>query len=145
MTGVHHGYRRIVLVSGSHAQPLAEAFRFVLDAFTPVAESWLSWIDPGGFIVPHRDAGPWHERWQVPIRAAGRFHEDRTHIPADGEAFPVRHWEPHAVVNDTERPRIHLVIDRDVWLTHSAEPFALFPIPPDIAALVERTLHGPTA
>lgn len=125
-TRVHHGYRRVVLVEAGRRRPEAEPFGFVLDALAPVHGAWLSWIDPGGFIRPHRDAGPWRERWQVPIQAAGDFHAVDTFTPADGVAFQVTHWERHSVTNDTDRPRIHLVVDRDVLLDRPPLPFTLF-------------------
>lgn len=114
-TGVHHGYRRVVLAH-------LEAFRFVLDRFEPVADAWLSRIDPGGFIVPHRDAGPYRERWQIPIATAGTLNG----IPAeDGVPFQVWHWLPHWVENPSDRPRIHLVIDRAVIVNPATDPFTV--------------------
>lgn len=136
VTRVHHGYRRLVLVQAGRPRPEATPWRFVLDELAPVHEAWLSWIDPGGFIVPHRDAGPWRERWQVPIVAAGDWHADETTTPVDGEAFTVTHWQPHAVSNRTGHARIHLVVDRDVWLDVPVAPFAVFDVPPDMADLV---------
>lgn len=139
-TRVHHGYRRVTLVDAGRRWAEAEPFDLVLQALAPVHGAWLSWIDPGGFIVPHRDAGPWRERWQVPIAAAGRFHHDTdTFAPADGVAFAVQHWRPHAVVNDTDRPRIHVVVDRDVWLPLDPLPFAVFPVPDHMTDLVARS------
>ena len=119
VTAVHHGYRRVTL------DHLREPFAFVLAAFAPVHDAWLSWIDPGGFIVPHRDAAPWRERWQVPIATAGTFTQGGTFAPVDGVPFAVRHWEWHSVNNLSDRPRIHLVIDRDVLLDLPPLPFAL--------------------
>lgn len=139
-TRVHHGYRRIVLVDAGHLRPEAEPWRFVLDGLTPVHTAWLSWIAPGGFIVPHRDAGPWRERWQVPVQAAGSWHDDEVTVPVDGRAFRVEHWQRHAVTNRSDRPRIHLVLDRDVWLTEPAAPFQLFPVPDDMADLVSAAI-----
>jgi hypothetical protein len=133
---VHHGYRRIVLVEAGHLRPEAAPWRFVLDELAPAHTAWLSWIEPGGFIVPHRDAGPWRERWQVPIQAAGDFHAGETFTPADGGAFRVTHWREHAVTNRTGRPRIHLVVDRDVWLDEPALPFEVFAVPESMADLV---------
>lgn len=141
-TGVHHGYRRVVLVGAGRLQPQAEPFGFVLDEFAPVLEAWLSWIDPGGFIAPHRDAGPWRDRWQVPICAAGEFHMGQTFTAVNGHAFQVTHWEPHAVVNRTGHPRIHLVVDRAVWLEHPAQPFATYPIPESMTDLVDVATGG---
>jgi hypothetical protein len=137
VTGVHHGYRQVTIVSAGRPQALAGPWRFVLDELAPVRTAWLSWIDPGGFIRPHRDAGPWHERWQVPINAAGAFHAGDVTHPVDGRAFQVEHWAPHAVTNRADRPRIHLVLDRDVLVDRPAEPFALYPLPGDMADLVE--------
>lgn len=111
-TGVHEGYRRIQLITGGFVQsPYAELFEFVTREFEPIDKVWLSYIDPGGFIIPHIDAGPWRERWHVPIQAAGLFNEQR---PEDAVPFQVQHWAKHWVTNDTDHPRIHLVIDRDV-------------------------------
>ena len=141
-TRVHHGYRRCSLVNAGRWLPEADAFWFVLHALHPVRESWLSWIGPGGFIVPHRDAGPWLERWQVPIMAAGEWHGDVVSVPVDGRAFRVEHWLPHAVANDSDRPRVHMVVDRDVKLNLPALPFELFPVPDSMAGLVDRSLHG---
>ncbi|PVB26335.1 aspartyl beta-hydroxylase, partial [Mycobacteroides abscessus] len=49
------------------------------------------------------------------------------------------HWEPHAVVNRADIPRIHLVIDRDIHVDRPALPFETFPIPADMADLIERS------
>lgn len=120
-TGVHHGYRRAAL------DEIREPFAWVLNEFHPVCNAWLSWIDPGGYIVSHRDGAPWYERWQVPIEVAGSLaHEGAAHPAHPGVPFPVRHWLPHSVTNPTDRPRIHLVIDRDVVLDLPPLPFAVF-------------------
>lgn len=140
-TQVHHGYRRVVLVSARQPWKYSEHFKFVLDQYTPIHEAWLSWLDPGGFIAPHRDAGPWRERWQVPICAAGEWHGADTFAPVSGKAFPVEHWAKHAVANRSDHPRIHLVIDRDVWLDKPAEPFAVYPVPDDMTDMVLRSLQ----
>lgn len=108
-------------------RPPAAIWRFVLDDFAPVRDAWLSCLDPGGFIRPHRDAGPYYERWQVPIQSAGWLaHDDdnQRHAPA-GEAFRVKHWRPHSVCNDYDHPRIHLVLDRDVIVLADTAPFEL--------------------
>jgi hypothetical protein len=115
-TGAHHGYRRVVL---AHLGP----FRFVLDEYTPVHDAWLSWIDPGGYIVRHRDAGPYFERWQLPFTSAGSLNGVR---PVPGVAFRVHQFDWHEVRNDGPGPRVSLVIDRDVPLPVASQPFALF-------------------
>lgn len=133
-TRVHHGYRRVVLVSAGRRQPGAKPFAQVLDEFEPVREAWLSWLDPGGFIIPHRDGAPWFERWQVPIQASGWFDDRR---PVDGEPFQVKHWLRHSVWNDGDRPRIHIVIDRDVPIDLPPAPFETFLVPPQFVHLIE--------
>jgi len=137
-TGVHHGYRRVVLVSAGHWHPHADLFGFVWDAMNQVRDVTLSMLEPGGFIAPHRDAAPWFERWQVPIVTSGDWHGQDVHAEV-GVAFPVKHWEPHAVTNRGRSPRIHLVIDRDVAIRRDPLPFETFPIPDDMAGLVDRS------
>lgn len=124
--GVHEGYRSLSLVGGGKRSPQAELFGFVLDEFEPVHTAWLSWIDPGGYIKPHTDAGPWRERWQIPIHAAGWFDQNGERFQAvDGKPFQVCHWEPHSLGNDTNHPRIHLVLDRDILIDRPSTPFTL--------------------
>ena len=135
-TGVHHGYRRVVLVSASHWNTYADLFGFVWDAMNPVRDVTLSRLEPGGFIAPHRDAGPWFQRWQVPIVTSCDWH-GQSQEP--GVAFPVEHWKPHAVTNRGPGPRIHLVIDRDIAIPRDPLPFETFPIPDDMADLVDRS------
>jgi hypothetical protein len=143
-TGVHHGYRRVVLVDHGAPRGAAALFRFVLDRFDPVHDAWLSWIDPGGFIVPHRDGGPYLERWQVPVSTAGWFQQlfDMTEA-ADGTPFPVCHWTRHAVGNPTDRARVHVVIDRKVRLDRESLPFKTFPVPEELEALVAASHANP--
>lgn len=138
-TGVHHGYRRVVLVSAGHHKRYADLFGFVWEALHPVRDVTLSRLESGGFIAPHRDAAPWFERWQVPIISSGQWHGDGAHQPAVGVAFPVAHWEPHAVTNRGPGPRIHLVIDRDIPIRRPVLPFEMFPVPADMADLVDRS------
>lgn len=120
-TGVHHGYRR--------ALNLAGLFEWVLEGFAPVVWAQVAVVDPGGFIAPHVDAGPYMERWHVPIVAAGVFQQgDDTFEPVAGVPFRVRHWERHAVWNPTDTGRVHLMIDRNVVAAPKAT-FELFPVP----------------
>lgn len=139
--GVHHGYQRIVLIQATRWWPTADPFRFALEQYSPIREAFISRLLPGGFIIPHRDAAPWYERWQIPIHAAGRFDDMR---PTDGVPFRVTHWQPHFVANDTDRPRVHLVIDRDIELDLPPEPFQTFPVPDELADMVSRAMKEPT-
>jgi len=133
-TGVHHGYLRVPLVTAGKLQPHGELFQFVWDVMDPVRDVTLSRLESGGFITPHRDAGPWLERWQIPIQPSG---DGLT--GAAGAAFPVAPGEPHHVTNRGPGPRIHLVVDRDIYVNRDPLPFATFPIPADMADLIERS------
>lgn len=116
-TGAHHGYRRVVLAE-------LAPFRFVLDEFDPIHDAWLSSIEPGGYIVAHRDKGPHRERWQVPVSTAGWMEQNGMRSAAvDGVPFRVEQWLTHAVGNPTTRPRIHLVIDRAPIANPDPSPF----------------------
>jgi Aspartyl/Asparaginyl beta-hydroxylase len=132
-TGVHHRYRRISLANGGRLMAAAAPFGWILDDYAPVRAAWLSMLEPGGFIIPHRDGGPYYERWHVPIRAAGWFDDTE---PQDGVPFRVEHWTVHSLWNDSDRPRVHLVIDRDIPVPQPSASFTVYPIPPDRAELV---------
>jgi hypothetical protein len=112
----------VSLVTGGKVKAPAAPFRFVLEAFAPVWNAWLSRIEPGGLIHPHIDAGPYRERWQVPIQPAGVMNGVEA---VSGVPFPVKHWEPHSVENTGDRPRIHLVIDRAVMVDAPSAPYQL--------------------
>lgn len=97
------------------AQRVEKAFGWVLDDFTPVHTARVTRLGPGGYIALHRDEGPHYERWQIPIRPAGRFVVDGVELVQEaGMPFRVEHWKWHEVINDTDRTRIHLLIDREV-------------------------------
>lgn len=138
-TGVHHGYRRVVLVHAGQQWEFGHLFDFVWDELAPVWGATLSWIDSGGFIIPHRDAGPWRQRWHVPIIAAGQWCGAESFTPRSGIAFQVAHWEPHTVVNRSDHPRVHIVIDRDIPVDHDLLPFETFSIPENMTDLIEKT------
>jgi hypothetical protein len=120
-SGTFEGYRVAPLVVAGCPGPEAPRFAFVLDAFRPVWAAWVSWLEPGGYILSHIDQGPYRERWQVALWPAGVGLTGRT-----GEAFRVQHWEPHRVVNRTDRPRIHLVVDRDLIVDATETPYQRF-------------------
>lgn len=126
-TGVHQGYSRAVLVEAGRYTPAGDLFGFVLDEFGPVWSAGAAAVEPGGFIVPHCDAGPHRERWHVPIEPAGATCGVEA---VAGVPFPVEHWEPHDVINDTDRRRVHLVIDRDVIVRPDPTPFLIQPKEP---------------
>jgi len=117
---VNPGYQFAQLVVGRQKREAAVLFDFVLSEFEPVHTSWIAKVPPHGFIGPHIDEGPYHERWHVPIHPAGTF--DGREVEA-GVSFPVHHWEPHRVDNPTDRSRIHIVIDRVEMVDVPPAPF----------------------
>lgn len=113
-------YQFASLIAVRHAKPAADLFRFVLDKFAPVHTAWIAKVPAHGFIGPHIDEGPYHERWHVPIIPAGTF--DGRKVKA-GVSFPVHHWEPHRVDNPTGVDRVHIVIDRVEMVDVPPAPF----------------------
>lgn len=103
-TGVHHGYR-------TAPADKTTAARFGIDG--PVHRCWWAQLDPGGFIVPHIDAPPWHVRWHVPqTPGVGRFWVDGVDVVFE-QPGPIGHWLPHAAWNPTGVARVHLIVDLD--------------------------------
>ncbi len=74
-TGVHHGYQQITL------HPHDRLFQWLNSDHQPIKRAWLSRILPGGYVLPHRDASPYLERWQIPVIPAGSL-EYHDHEPA---------------------------------------------------------------
>lgn len=121
-TQAHHGYRRVVVVSGGNL--VRPQFAALLAELQPVREAWLSLIEPGGFIVEHIDPGPRYERWQVPFTEAGTLYEDGRTVPHEvGVPFIVHHDRWHSVTNNTDQPRISLVVDRDILVSPERSEF----------------------
>lgn len=102
---------------------LSEAFGWVLEDFAPMHSVRLTRLEPGGHIRLHRDGGPHYERWQIPIQPAGRFILDEVELVQEpGVPFRVEHWKWHEVINDTDRARIHLLIDRAILVRNDQTP-----------------------
>lgn len=98
-------------------------------------------LGPGGFIIPHRDAGPWWDRWHIPVEPAGWFWEDGERLEPDWMVpFRVRHWLPHAVWNDTDRERVHLIVDRAERPADAPVdgPLEFTPMIPEVQAMIDN-------
>ena len=120
--GAHAGYRQVLVVAGGVVR-ISEAVP-LLAPFMPVREAWLSWIEPGGLVVEHIDAGPHFERWQVQLSDCGALIQRGERCrPGVGEAFRVQHDDWHAVENNDPGPRVVLVVDRDVLVSATKSPF----------------------
>lgn len=128
MTGIQFGNpSRVedgrVSVGYSVSQDVRGVFEWLLVDFQPVKAAYLSCLDPGGYIKPHQDRGPHYERWQIPIRPAGWFRVGDDLIQQEaGVPFRVEHWQWHEVVNDTDRQRIHLIVDRNIIVQPDQTP-----------------------
>lgn len=86
----------------------------------PVAEVglvMLAKLRPGGRIIPHPDEGPYAEhfsRYHVVIDAAAGnwFSVAGQHAnPEQGDLFTFNHHLVHSAGNDSERDRIHMILD----------------------------------
>jgi hypothetical protein len=122
--GAHHGYRRAVVVNGGARY--IPAIADMLTEFTPIRECWVSWIDPGGYILEHVDGGPYLERWQIPLTDAGVLIQDGEPVAHEvGVPFRVHQDRWHSVRNDSDLPRVSLVIDRDIPSGAPSAPFRL--------------------
>ena len=77
----------------------------------------LARMAPGGVIHPHRDANPaakWPHKIHVPIQTSDQvtFYVDGVgyHL-AEGEAVEVNNMGLHAVTNEGDSDRIHLIFE----------------------------------
>lgn len=119
--GAHHGYRQVTLYANGQPTAYAAQFAELLAPYQPVWDAWISWIEPGGYIRRHVDAGPHRERWQIPLVPAGTMNGH----PTGADPFPLAHWEPHDVTNPDPHPRVHIVLDRDVIVRAEASRFRI--------------------
>lgn len=77
----------------------------------------LARMPPGGVIKPHRDANPaakWPHKIHVPLRTNSRvtFYVDGIgYRLLEGEAVEVNNMGVHAVRNDGDNDRIHLIFE----------------------------------
>lgn len=75
----------------------------------------LNALLPGGELKPHIDGPPYRERWHLVLKSKGaEFYQEQAgwFAPLQGRWFgPVSYWVPHAVRNNTEHERIHIVVD----------------------------------
>lgn len=122
--GAHHGYRRAVVVNGGAWY--LPAFADLLEPLRPVREAWVSWIEPGGYIVEHIDGGPYFERWQIPLSESGVLIQGDEPVAHEvGVPFRVEQWRWHSVRNDSDEPRVSLVVDRDISAGVPSAPFTV--------------------
>lgn len=133
---VHHGY------STAKADPLASPNNIFASGAEPV-NAWYAKLEPGGFIVPHVDQGPWLERWHYPISGVGYVWQD---WDDDGETYrmhrytnPYRmnHHRPHAVWNPYDEPRVILIVEYDNPIDQPTTDLIIGPMIPQIQEMID--------
>jgi hypothetical protein len=107
----------------------------------PYRRVWYAKLLPGGFAIPHIDTGPFYDRWHIPIEPAGWFWEYGTYTQQPDTIFRVRHWLPHAVWNDEDIPRVHIMVDRNELAYPGTKELELFHgMVPEIETLMMRAV-----
>ena len=139
-TGVHHGY------STAKADPLASPNNIFASGAEPIT-AWYAKLDPGGFIVPHIDQGPWRERWHYSISGQGYVWQEwspgGTGI-GHGPLAPYRmnHHKPHAVWNPYDEPydepRIILIVEYDNPVNQPTTDLILCDMIPEVQTMIDN-------
>ena len=129
---VHHGY------STAKADLFDVTRRW--DQTDDAVKAWWTRLDPGGFIVPHIDQGPWQERWHFPSSGAGYIWQESDE---DGALYPrhssyaVKHWQPHAVWNPFDEPRVILIVEYDLPIDHPSSDLVICDMIPAVQELID--------
>lgn len=114
---------------GSHDRPLWPEWRALLEPVLAAATAaydypagafprvMLARMAPGGIIKPHRDTNPaakWPHKVHVPLLTNDKvvfFIEGIGYHFPEGEAIEVNNMGVHAVANDGDTDRIHLIFE----------------------------------
>jgi len=137
-TGVHHGYA----TAPAHAR---SKWAVDIAAHGEVSNAWYAKLDPGGFIVPHVDQGPWRERWHYPTSGNGYVwqYEDVAKVGSVGlirrlsEPYRMNHHKPHAVWNPHNEPRIILIVEYDNPVDQPTTDLILCPMIPEVQEMID--------
>jgi len=137
-TGVHHGYSTCPAEVPSPDEVTYYAGRGGADA----TQAWYAKLDTGGFIVPHVDQGPWVERWHYPISGAGYVWQDWYDSGVAVRALPskpyrMRHYQPHAVWNPTDEPRIVLIVEYDNPVDQPTTDLIICDMIPEVQTMID--------
>ena len=132
---VHHGY----------STAKADEITVPLDLSKPLRSAWYAKLDPGGFIVPHVDQGPWIERWHYPISGKGYVwqYEDVPKVGSVGlirrasEPYRMNHHRPHAVWNPDDDPRVVLIVEFDNPVDQPTTDLIICPMIPQIQEMID--------
>ena len=137
---VHHGYStaKADLTDIGH-----------IAAGGTISNAWYAKLEPGGFIVPHVDQGPWLERWHYPISGVGYVWADwdlngqpyRSHRYWNNDPYRMNHHLPHAVWNprdhQPDEPRVILIVEYDNPVDQPTTDLILAPMIPQIQELID--------
>ncbi len=120
--------------------PADSSLALAIGVDPPFHTAFWARVDPGGFISPHIDAGPYWERWHFPVQPSGWFWEETRGHFQPVEPFTVRHWESHAVYNDGDMSRIHFIVDRAIRPPDAPlkGPLVITEMIPEIIALLAQ-------
>ncbi len=141
-TGVHHGYSTAPADVPNPTEITYYAGRDDGDG-APAGNAWYAKLDPGGFIVPHVDQGPWVERWHYPISGYGYVWQDwgRSQISAavvPSKPYRMNHHKPHAVWNPYDEPRIILIVEYDNPVDQPPTDLILCDMIPEIQTMIDN-------
>lgn len=129
---VHHGY--------STAKADLAAVRAEYSLVGPT-NAWYAKLEPGGFIVPHIDKGPWWERWHIPVAGVGYCWQegeiDEANFNPRTELYAIRHWEGHAVWNPFVEPRVILIVEYPRQIQRQATDLILEPMIPEVQVMID--------
>ena len=144
-TGVHHGYATAKVPDSDTYPELASGAVFYNRW---PASAWYAKLDPGGFIIPHIDQGPWMERWHYPISGQGRVWQewDEDGISpmmvdtrlATFAPYRMNHHQPHAVWNPFDYPRVVLIVEYDTPVDQPTADLILCDMIPEIQTMIDN-------
>ncbi len=143
-TGVHHGY--------STAPAPQEALSYLerlRQRFARVEKLWYAKLDPGGFIIPHIDQGPWLERWHYPISGYGYVWQEAIEdhftvqdglriVATSDKPYRMNHHRPHAVWNPYDEPRVVLIVEYDNPVDQPTTDLILCDMIPEIQTMIDN-------
>ena len=139
-TGVHHGYA----TAPADLRHVRSDAGIYSDGGLLPTHAWYAKLDPGGFIVPHIDQGPWVERWHYPISGQGRVWQDwddgidrRTRL-ATFEPYRMNHHHPHAVWNPFDYPRIVLIVEYDNPIDQPITDLIICDMIPEVQTMIDN-------
>ena len=135
-TGVHHGY------ATAKATSLQVLSVVGPNGGIPV-KGWYARLDPGGFILPHTDQGPWVERWHYPVSGRGyvwaEWDDGKRHITLRYyDQYRMNHHKPHAVWNPYAEPRVVLIVEYDNAIDEPYRDLEVFDPLPEMVDLVQN-------